>query len=168
MAKEQDKPIFLSIGYSTCHWCHVMEQESFEDRTIATRLNDTFVNIKMDREELPEVDSLYMEFAQSMMAGVSGWPLNVILTPDLKPFLRGNLSASPYSHGLIRVYRTDHTHQRCLGQRRAGTAHRSRQKQIVEVFAENVHVKGSDLPERDLLEDAASFFFRCLIPFMEG
>src|ERR1700733_1960919 len=80
-AKEQDKPIFLSIGYATCHWCHVMERESFENLEVAKLMNQTFINIKVDREELPDVDSLYMEFAQSMMAGAAGWPLTVILTP---------------------------------------------------------------------------------------
>src|SRR5215213_1325241 len=71
VAKEKDKPIFLSIGYATCHWCHVMETESFENVEIAHLLNDTFINIKVDREELPEVDNLYMEFAQGMMAGAA-------------------------------------------------------------------------------------------------
>ena len=87
-AKEQDKPIFLSIGYATCHWCHVMEQESFENLEVAQLMNQNFINIKVDREELPDVDSLYMEFAQSMMAGAAGWPLNVLLTPDLSLFLQ--------------------------------------------------------------------------------
>lgn len=85
-AKKLDKPIFLSIGYATCHWCHVMERESFCDSSIAKVLNETFVCIKVDREELPEVDGLYMEFAQILMSTGAGWPLNVILTPDLKPF----------------------------------------------------------------------------------
>jgi len=78
-AKVENKPIFLSIGYATCHWCHVMEHESFENDEIAQQMNSTFINIKVDREELPHVDSLYMEFAQSMMAGAAGWPLNLIL-----------------------------------------------------------------------------------------
>jgi len=82
----QNKPIFLSIGYATCHWCHVMEKESFEDVETANILNDAFINIKVDREELPAVDSMYMELAQVLMSSSGGWPLNVILTPDLKPF----------------------------------------------------------------------------------
>ena len=85
-AKKLDRPIFLSIGYATCHWCHVMEKESFENPEIAKLMNETFINIKVDREELPEVDSIYMEFAQALMASAGGWPLNLILTPDLKPF----------------------------------------------------------------------------------
>ncbi len=85
-AKNDDKPIFLSIGYATCHWCHVMEQESFANPQIAKLLNDAFVNIKVDREELPQVDGIYMELAQALLISTGGWPLNLILTTDLKPF----------------------------------------------------------------------------------
>src|SRR6187401_708925 len=70
-AIDNDKPIFLSIGYATCHWCHVMERECFENEELAALMNETFINIKVDREELPEVDNLYMEFAQSMMPGAA-------------------------------------------------------------------------------------------------
>jgi hypothetical protein len=84
-ANAEEKPIFLSIGYSTCHWCHVMEEESFEDDDVAAALNETFVAIKVDREERPDIDSLYMSVCQ-MMNGQGGWPLNVLLTPDKKPF----------------------------------------------------------------------------------
>src|SRR5208282_4539216 len=87
-AREENKPIFLSIGYSTCHWCHVMERESFSDPKIAAILNEHFVSIKVDREERPAVDSLYMAAIQSM-TGSGGWPLNAFLTPDLKPFYGG-------------------------------------------------------------------------------
>jgi uncharacterized protein YyaL (SSP411 family) len=84
-AHQEDKPIFLSIGYSTCHWCHVMERESFEDQEVAAVLNDGFIPIKVDREERPDVDSIYMDVCQ-MMRGQGGWPLTVLLTPDRKPF----------------------------------------------------------------------------------
>ena len=87
-AKKENKPIFLSIGYSTCHWCHVMERESFESEEIAKILNDNFVCIKVDREERPDVDKVYMTFVQATTGG-GGWPLNVWLTPDLKPFVGG-------------------------------------------------------------------------------
>src|SRR3990170_4919204 len=83
-----DRPIFLSIGYSACHWCHVMERESFEDPAIAALLNEHFVPIKVDREERPDIDELYMGAVQAM-TGSGGWPLNVFLTPDLKPFFGG-------------------------------------------------------------------------------
>ncbi len=87
-AKAEDKPVFLSIGYSTCHWCHVMEHESFEDSAVAALMNDAFVSIKVDREERPDIDNVYMTVCQ-MMTGRGGWPLTVILTPDGKPFWAG-------------------------------------------------------------------------------
>jgi len=87
-ARTEDKPIFLSIGYSTCHWCHVMEHESFEDEQIAALLNRDFVSIKVDREERPDVDRVYMTFVQAT-TGQGGWPMTVFLTPELKPFFGG-------------------------------------------------------------------------------
>jgi hypothetical protein len=87
-ARSEDKPIFLSIGYSTCHWCHVMEHESFENADIASVLNDHFVSIKLDREERPDVDRVYMTFVQAT-TGSGGWPMSVWLTPELKPFYGG-------------------------------------------------------------------------------
>src|SRR6202142_10246 len=87
-AHTENKPIFLSIGYSTCHWCHVMERESFEDEKVARVLNELFVSIKVDREERPDVDKIYMTFVQAA-TGSGGWPLNVFLTPELKPFFGG-------------------------------------------------------------------------------
>lgn len=81
----ENKPIFLSIGYSTCHWCHVMEEESFEDEDVATLLNATFISVKVDREERPDIDKVYMNIA-NLMNGGGGWPLNIIMTPDKKPF----------------------------------------------------------------------------------
>src|SRR5437773_388549 len=87
-ARSDDKPIFLSIGYSTCHWCHVMEHESFENRDIARVLNEHFVSIKVDREERPDVDRVYMTFVQAT-TGSGGWPMSVWLTPELKPFYGG-------------------------------------------------------------------------------
>ena len=87
-AKELDRPIFLSIGYSTCHWCHVMEHESFEDDSVAKLLNDSFISIKVDREELPEIDHVYMSVCQAMTGG-GGWPLTIVMTPEKEPFFAG-------------------------------------------------------------------------------
>lgn len=84
-ARERDRPIFLSIGYSTCHWCHVMERESFSDSGVAALMNEHFVSIKVDREERPDLDNLYMNAAIAL-TGTGGWPLNLVLTPDLHPF----------------------------------------------------------------------------------
>ena len=87
-AKNENKPIFLSIGYSTCHWCHVMAHESFEDPEIGSLMNENFVSIKVDREERPDLDNIYMIVCQ-MMTGSGGWPLTIIMTPDKKPFFAG-------------------------------------------------------------------------------
>lgn len=87
-AKNEDKPIFLSIGYSTCHWCHVMERESFEDEEVAKLMNEAFVNIKVDREERPDIDGVYMDVCLALI-GSGGWPLTIIMTPDQKPFFAG-------------------------------------------------------------------------------
>ena len=87
-ARRENKPIFLSVGYSTCHWCHVMAHESFENEEVAAIMNREFVNIKVDREERPDVDRVYMTFVQATTGG-GGWPMSVWLTPDLKPFIGG-------------------------------------------------------------------------------
>ncbi len=97
-ARAEKKPILLSIGYSTCHWCHVMERESFEDEKVGAFLREHFVSIKVDREERPDVDKIYMTFVQSTTGG-GGWPLNVFLTPDLKPFFGGTYFPPDERHG---------------------------------------------------------------------
>ena len=84
-ARREDKPVFLSIGYSTCHWCHVMAHESFENEAIAGVLNQYFVAVKVDREERPDIDSVYMAVCQAM-TGSGGWPMSIFMTPDQKPF----------------------------------------------------------------------------------
>ena len=98
-ARREDRPIFLSIGYSACHWCHVMERESFEDPATARVLNEDFVSIKVDREERPDVDSIYMQAVQ-MMTGHGGWPMSMFLTPDGKPFFAGTYFPPEDRHGM--------------------------------------------------------------------
>lgn len=99
MAESEDKPLFISIGYSTCHWCHVMARESFEDRDVALELNKNFVPVKVDREERPDVDHVYMEVCQ-MLTGSGGWPLTIIATPDRKPFFAGTYFPKDSRFGL--------------------------------------------------------------------
>ena len=99
-ARAEDKPIFLSIGYSACHWCHVMEHESFEDPEIAALMNKYFVNIKVDREERPDLDQIYMAAVQAFNNGQGGWPMSVFLTPDLKPFYGGTYYPPTDSRGM--------------------------------------------------------------------
>ncbi|MCX6013646.1 MAG: thioredoxin domain-containing protein, partial [Chloroflexi bacterium] len=98
-AKTENKPIFLSIGYSACHWCHVMEHECFENENIAVQLNGSFICIKVDREERPDLDAIYMEAIQAL-TGSGGWPLTIFLTPELKPFYGGTYFPPEDQHGL--------------------------------------------------------------------
>ncbi len=98
-ARLEDRPIFLSIGYAACHWCHVMAHESFEDPAIAELMNTHFVNIKVDREERPDLDSIYMSFVVAV-TGQGGWPMSVFLTPEGKPFYAGTYFPPLRSHGL--------------------------------------------------------------------
>ncbi len=125
-AKDEDKPILLSIGYSACHWCHVMERESFENNAIAELMNQHFINIKVDREERPDLDAVYMEAVQ-MLTGSGGWPMTVFLTPDCKPFYGGtyfppvdrpNMPGFPrLLETVAQAYRNSHSEiQRVTGQ----------------------------------------------------
>jgi uncharacterized protein YyaL (SSP411 family) len=167
-ASAQDKPIFLSIGYATCHWCHVMEKETFENEEIAQLLNQHFINIKVDREELPEVDSLYMEFAQTMMAGAAGWPLNLMLMPRrLEPFFAATYLPA-YTTGnqmglqdviqqIVMIWRSP--------EREVLELHAHR---IVEVFAENIHERGAQLPPKELFSLTAEHLFRLADPVYGG
>lgn len=166
-AVNNDKPIFLSIGYATCHWCHVMEQECFEDLNVAQLMNETFINIKVDREELPEVDGLYMEFAQSMMAGSAGWPLNLILTPNLKPFFAATYLPATSSHGLMGLTELIMRIREVWdGEERENVIEQA--DKILEVFSETIHYKGDQLPERELIEDAADLLFKMADPIYGG
>src|SRR5574338_111211 len=98
-AKRGDKPIFVSIGYAACHWCHVMAHESFEDEATARLMNESFVNIKVDREERPDLDSIYLQATQAM-TGHGGWPMTVFLTPDTVPFYTGTYFPPDDRHGM--------------------------------------------------------------------
>ena len=99
-AREESKPVFLSIGYSTCHWCHVMAHESFEDEGVAALLNAGFVSVKVDREERPDIDEVYMSVCQAMTGG-GGWPLTVLMTPEKKPFFAGTYFPKETVYGRI-------------------------------------------------------------------
>ncbi|MBD3165305.1 DUF255 domain-containing protein [bacterium] len=109
-AREENRPIFLSIGYSSCHWCHVMERESFENDQIAAFMNENYINIKVDREERPDLDTVYMDAVQAL-TGSGGWPMSVWLTPDLRPFYGGTYLPAPQflqvSSRLIQLFNGD-------------------------------------------------------------
>ena len=142
-ARAENKPIFLSIGYSTCHWCHVMERESFEDEKIGAFLNAHFVSIKVDREERPDVDKIYMTFVQSTTGG-GGWPLNVFLTPELKPFFGGTYFPPDARHGRPSFLQ--------LLQQIAGLWH-ERKMEIV-ASAEELHARLELITARDARENS--------------
>jgi len=166
-AKANDKPIFLSIGYATCHWCHVMEHESFENPEVARLLNETFINIKVDREELPEVDGLYMEFAQGMMAGAAGWPLNLILTPDLEPFFAATYLPPHNKHGLMGLNEIIlRIRDVWTGEERENVMMQA--TQVVQVFANTVHVQGDEIPDSDQLADILDLLFKLADPVYGG
>jgi len=151
LARAEDKPVFLSIGYATCHWCHVMEKESFEDEETARTLNDTFVCIKVDREERPDIDAVYMAVCQ-MLTGSGGWPLSIFMTPEKKPFFAATYlpRTSRYGRaGLIDVCR----------QVKELWSH---QKQKIATSADTIHAKmagafsftAADMPEASVLNQA--------------
>ncbi len=100
-AREMDRPIFLSIGYSTCHWCHVMERESFEDAEVAGLMNENFVSIKVDREERPDIDNIYMTVCHVVSRKSCGWPLNIVMTPEGKPFFAGTYMPKENRYGRV-------------------------------------------------------------------
>lgn len=166
-SRDLDKPIFLSIGYATCHWCHVMEKESFEDPKIAEQMNAAFINIKIDREELPEVDGLYMEFAQSMMSGAAGWPLNVILTPELQPFFAATYLPPENRHGLMGLKELiARIHEVWSGEERETVMQQA--AQVVEVFAESVQAQGDVISDKETIQDLADLLFKMADPVHGG
>lgn len=168
LAKDQEKPIFLSIGYATCHWCHVMEQESFQNTELAKSMNETFINIKVDREEKPEVDSLYMEFAQAMMSGGAGWPLNVILTPDLMPFFAATYLPADTTRGFLGMKQlTERIGEIWLDPEEKENVIMQAGK-IVDVFATHVHTSGEALPSLDQIKEAAELLFKTADPIYGG
>lgn len=155
-AREENKPILLSIGYSTCHWCHVMERESFENEEVAQYLNEHFVSIKVDREERPDVDKIYMTAYQAMYQGGGGWPLNMFLTPELKPF-SGGTYFPPHDRqgraGFTTVLKTIHSAWKEQGDEVLSSANQIHKK-MQQVFEQGKVVDGELL--LDDLNRAAS------------
>src|SRR5579862_15348 len=166
-AKRLDKPIFLSIGYATCHWCHVMEKESFENPEIAKLMNEAFVNVKVDREELPEVDSIYMEFAQALMASAGGWPLNLILTYDLKPFFAVTYLPPINQRGLIGMtHFIQHICQLWKSDERKALIDQA--DKVVELFEKMTLFSGMDMPDEGTLQIAMELMYEFTDPVYGG
>lgn len=166
-ARESDRPIFLSIGYATCHWCHVMGEESFADGAIAKKMNESFINVKVDREEMPELDNLYMGFAQALMSSGGGWPLNVILTPELKPFFATTYLPPRFSNGMMGLSELiDHIRKMWEGGEREMLNEQA--SKIVEMFEEAATVKGNEMPTQAHVDEAVEVFFDVVDPVFGG
>ncbi|MDI6743554.1 MAG: DUF255 domain-containing protein, partial [Smithella sp.] len=146
-AKLKDKPVFLSIGYSTCHWCHVMERESFEDEEVAALLNDTFVNIKVDREERPDIDAVYMK-ACHLMTRSGGWPLTIVMTPDKQPFFAATYLPKETKYGRAGMLELIPKIKSIWQERRADVI--SAAKEITNTLRQTSAEKGNDLSEETL------------------
>lgn len=166
-ARSEDKPIFLSIGYATCHWCHVMEHESFGDPKIGKLLNDAFINIKVDREELPQVDSIYMELAQGLMASAGGWPLNIVLTPDLKPFFAVTYLPPDGQRGLLGLPQVVQQIQEIWHSKDRDKLLEQADR-IVEVFSRLTPTSGEVLPSELIIERSVEVLFEISDPVFGG
>src|SRR5919109_1189130 len=160
LAKREDKPILLSIGYSACHWCHVMEHESFEDDETARLMNESFVNVKVDREERPDVDALYMD-AVVALTGHGGWPMTVFLTPEGEPFFGGTYFPPEPRHGLPSFPQLLEAVSKAYRENRADVAQQARA--LVEAVRADVPPSADPLTE-SLLHEAA----RALRPLFDG
>jgi hypothetical protein len=161
-ARTENRPVFLSIGYSTCHWCHVMERESFEDKPVAEFLNAHFVSIKVDREERPDVDRIYMTFVQAT-TGSGGWPLNVFLAPDLKPFFGGTYFPPDNRHGrpgFLQLLRQIHQIWQTSREEITGSA----EEIHARLAAATRMSAGDSLPTAATLKNAGEFFKRLYDP----
>jgi len=135
-ARNQGRPILLSVGYAACHWCHVMEHESFEDEATARLMNENFINIKVDREERPDIDGIYMQAVQAM-TGHGGWPMTVFLTPDGLPFYAGTYFPPADRQGLPSFQRVLAAVSDAYRNRRADVERTT--TQLREFFAATIH-----------------------------
>jgi uncharacterized protein YyaL (SSP411 family) len=152
-ARDEDKPVFLSVGYSSCHWCHVMERESFENDDLAAILNEQFVSIKVDREERPDIDSIYMQAVQ-MMTGHGGWPMSVFLTPGAAPFYAGTYFPPDDRHGMPGFRRVLLSVAEAYRERRSDVE--SASEEVRRAVSGNLQVKGEAIVNHHALDHAAA------------
>src|SRR5258706_8988172 len=149
-ARREDKPILLSIGYAACHWCHVMAHESFEDDETARLMNDTFVNIKVDREERPDIDGIYMQAVQAM-TGQGGWPMTMFLLPDGSPFYGGTYFPPDDRHGLPSFRKVLRSVSDAYADKREGVAQSA--DQLRQIYESNLaQARSSGRLTREMLE----------------
>lgn len=167
-AQNEDKPIFLSIGYATCHWCHVMEEESFSDKEVAYMLNEYFICIKVDREELPEIDSLYMDFAQAMIIGSTGWPLNLFLTPSLQPFFATTYLPKRFTSGMVGLIDLAEKIVQMWSDEEERARLIQQGEKIVELANKHANTKGIEIPPSELIPQTAELLFKIADPVWGG
>ncbi|MEJ2248559.1 MAG: thioredoxin domain-containing protein [Candidatus Lokiarchaeota archaeon] len=148
-AKDEDKPVFLSIGYSTCHWCHVMAHESFEDPEVAKLMNEVFISIKVDREERPDIDKIYMTACQ-LLTGSGGWPLTIIMTPDKKPFIAGTYFPKETRFGRIGLVDLVKQIKKLWNEKREDLLHQS--EKIIAAIDEVSDANPSEIINKDILK----------------
>ncbi len=155
LARSRQMPVFLSVGYAACHWCHVMEHESFEDTAIASVLNQHFVCVKVDREERPDVDKIYMNAVQAM-TGHGGWPMSVFLTPDLRPFYAGTYWPNPPRGGMPGFAQVLDAIIHAWNERRGDVlAHADEITDALHQMALGPEASGDDIPSASLVEEAS-------------
>jgi uncharacterized protein len=166
-ARNQTKPIFLSIGYATCHWCHMMRKESFSSPGISDLMNRYFINIKVDREELPEIDALYMEFAQTLTIGSIGWPLNIILSPDLKPFFAMTYVPPESRMGILGLEQMlDHINEIWLNEIKDASDNHT--DKIIEALENDAYIKSEELPDDLNILNTIEIIFKLADPLYGG
>lgn len=157
-AKKEEKPVFLSIGYSSCHWCHVMEYESFEDSEVAELLNKSFISIKVDREELPDVDAIYMKAVQAMTRS-GGWPMSVFLTPDKEPFYGGTYFPKAIFTGILeQLTKAWSVDRKRIGETASNLVNHLKEHYTVSSSSSAFDKAAFTLLSSDLLNDASSSF----------
>ncbi len=159
-AGELNKPVFLSIGYSTCHWCHVMERESFENREVAELMNEAFISIKVDREERPDIDNIYMTVCHVLSKSNCGWPLNIIMTPHGEPFYAGTYIPKENRHGRVGMIQLVPRIKDLWENRNEEVLNSARQiTEAVKGLADSLRTKGDSGLDHKTLDDAYGYFF---------
>ncbi|MCB1082464.1 MAG: thioredoxin domain-containing protein, partial [Chlamydiia bacterium] len=166
-ARDEGKPIFLSIGYATCHFCEQMAKESFNDPAVAKEMNAVFVSIKVDREELPEIDTLYMEFAEALMSKQVGWPLNIILTPELKPFYAVSYLPPEPRHEVMSFRELIH-HIDQLWHSEEKELLFDQANRLVDLFEKSAPIRGEEAATEETLEEAIDALYALADPVHGG
>ena len=164
-AREYNKPVFLSIGYSTCHWCHVMERESFEDKDVAKLMNEAFISVKVDREERPDIDNIYMTVCHVLSKSNCGWPLNIIMTPQGEPFYAATYIPKENRHSRVGMIELVPGIKDLWENRNDEVLNSARQiTEAVKSLADSLRIKGDSSISHKTLDDAYGYFLSAFDP----